>query len=178
MTWQEFRNLEFPDDDLFIYELIDGELVKKAAPSPLHQRVSKNLEFAYQLFLREHPIGEVFHAPIDVVFEENNACQPDICFISTEREFIVDLNEGILGAPDLIVEIISPGSIRRDRVDKKELYERFTVNEFWLIDPINRTVEIYSMKENAYVLHQFLETEGEATSTVLTGFVVEIGSLF
>lgn len=178
LTWQEFRNLEFPDDDLFIYELINGELVKKATPSPLHQRVSKNLEFAFQLFLREHSIGELFHAPVDVMLDENNGCQPDILFISKERDFIVDLHEGILGAPDLIVEIISPGSIRRDRVDKKNLYERFAVREFWLIDPANRTVEIYVMQENAYALHQFLEAEGKATSKVLPDLEVEIATIF
>lgn len=178
LTWQEFRDMQFPDDDLFIYELIDGILVKKAAPAPPHQETLAELIFAFKTFLREHPLGRVFPAPIDVFFDEHNGVQPDLCFVLNERDFLIDPREGILGAPDLLIEIISPGSVRHDRVDKKNLYERFAVKEFWLIDPANKTVEIFTIESNAYQLNQFLETSGKARSAVLQGFEMEISTLF
>ncbi len=178
LTWQEFREMEFPDDDRFIYELINGILVRKAAPTPLHQLVSQRFEFALESFLREKPLGKYFHAPIDVFFDDYNATQPDICFVSEKRSFIIDLNEGILGAPDIIVEILSPGSVRYDRGIKKNLYEKFAVKEYWIIDPNNRAVEIYVIHENAYQTHAILEAEGKAQSPGLPGFEVDLQVLF
>jgi len=178
MTWREFHEMEFPDDDLFIYELINGILVKKSAPKPIHQLLSQRIEYVLENFLRQTPLGQYFHAPIDVFFDEYNAVQPDICFLTTERSFLIDLNEGILGAPDLIVEILSPGSLRFDRGTKKDLYERFAVKEYWIVDPNNRAVEVYVMRENAYAVHDIFEAEGKITSTVLPGFELEINELF
>lgn len=174
----EFQTLEFPDDDLFIYELLNGELVKKSAPKPIHQLYSRRITKSLEQFLEATPLGEFFYAPVDVFFDDHNAVQPDICFLTTERSFLIDLNEGILGAPDLIVEILSPGSLRFDRGDKKDLYERFAVKEYWIVDPNNRAVEVYFMRENAYAVHDIFEAGGKITSTVLLGFELEINELF
>lgn len=170
--------MEFADEDIFIYELLNGELVKKSAPKPLHQLCSQRIEFALETHLRQNPVGQYFHAPVDVFFDDNNGVQPDICFLKSERTFLIDLNEGIMGAPDLIMEIISPGSIRYDRGDKKNLYERFAVKEYWIIDPNNRSVEVFVMRDNAYVLHEIQESTGKITSSVLSGFEVEVSDLF
>lgn len=178
LTVREFREMDFPENDPFIYELINGELVRKQAPSPKHQETVAELIFLLKTYLKANPNGRIFPAPTDVFLDENNNIQPDISFVSEARDFLVDDKNGILGTPDLIMEIISPGNVRRDRVTKMELYERFAVREYWLIDPNNRTVEIYVMRENRYAEHQFLEAEGKAISTVMTGFELEIKDLF
>ena len=92
--------------------------------------------------------------------------------------FIIENEDYINGAPDLIVEVISLGSIRRDRIDKKELYQRFAVKEFWLIDPQNKTVEIYVFENDNYRLHEFQEQEGKVTSIVFEGFETDIKEIF
>ncbi len=178
MTSAAFRELEFPDDDLFIYELLDGELAKKSAPKPIHQLISQRIEFALANFLQANPLGRFFHAPVDVFLDEYNTVQPDICFLSTDRCFLIDLNEGIMGAPDLVVEILSPGSLRYDRGNKKDTYERFAVKEYWIVDPNNRAVEIYVMRENAYSTHGIFESGEKASSSLLAGFEIEISELF
>jgi Uma2 family endonuclease len=129
-------------------------------------------------FAKQNNLGRTFVAPIDVFFDDYNFVQPDICFVSKERDFIVDNKNGIFGAPDLIVEVISPGSVRRDRVTKKELYLHFGVKEFWLVDPANRTIEIYVLRNDAYAEHQFLEEEGNVNSTILAGFELDLAALF
>ena len=178
VTWEEFRNMELDDNDPYIYELFNGIIMKRAAPSLIHQKASRNLVTDITNFLRLNPLGEVYSAPVDVEFDKYNAFQPDLAFVSNERSFLFEDGDYIKGAPDLIVEIISPGNVRRDRVEKKEICQQFAVREYWLIDPLSQTVEIYVMRDNAYQLHDFLEQTGKATSTVLTGFELEISTLF
>ncbi len=178
MTSAAFRELEFPDDDLSIYELLNGQLVKKSAPKPLHQQVSRRITKALEHFLEGKTLGEFFYAPVDVFLDEHNTVQPDICFVSTERAFLIDLHEGIMGTPDLIVEILSPGSVRYDRGIKKDVYERFALKEYWIVDPNNRSVEVYVMRENAFITHGVYEAGDKADSVLLTGFELEIDVLF
>ena len=178
VTWEEFRNMELDDNDPYIYELFNGIIMKRAAPSLIHQKASRNLVTDITNFLRLNPLGEVYSAPVDVEFDKYNAFQPDLAFVSNERSFLFEDGDYIKGVPDLIVEIISPGNVRRDRVEKKEICQQFAVREYWLIDPLSQTVEIYVMRDNAYQLHDFLEQTGKATSTVITGFELEISTLF
>jgi Uma2 family endonuclease len=178
ITVKEFHEMEFPETDHFIYELINGELMRKQAPQPLHQQISRRISAAFEVFLAEQPIGDFFYAPIDVFFDDFNNTQPDLLFIKNDRSFIIDLHNGIMGAPDLIVEIISPSSIKIDRFDKKEMYKVFAVKEYWLIDPKNQTAEIYVFEGDDYKLHQFLETEGKVKSIVLSGLDMDIATMF
>ena len=178
ITVQEFQEMEFPENDFFIYELINGEIMRKQAPKPLHQLVAWNLTAAFVTFLAKNPIGRGFFAPIDVFFDKYNNTQPDVLFIKSDRSFIIDLENGIMGAPDLIVEIISPSSIKMNRFDKKELYKKFAVKEYWIIDPKNQTVEIHVFKDNDYTLHQFLEIEGVVNSTVMLGLDLDVKNVF
>ena len=110
-------------------------------------------------------------------FDEYNNTQPDILFIREERAFIVT-RDGIEGQPDLIVEVISPSSIKNDRVTKKDLYLKFGVMEYWLIDPIYQTVEIYALEQDKYVLKFMLVESGEVASQVLEGFKIDIKAIF
>ena len=123
-------------------------------------------------------MGKVYSAPADVEFDKYNAFQPDLSFVTKERSFLYEDGDYIRGAPDLILEVISPGNVRRDRKEKKDICQQFAVREYWLIDPLSQTIEIYVMRDNDYQLHDFLEQTGKATSTVLTGFELEISTLF
>ncbi len=163
---------------MHFYELINGSIGKRTAPSLHHQKASINLASYMNLYVKEKKLGAMFTAPVDVFIDEHNGYQPDICFVSTERSFLIEAGDCIRSTPDLVVEIISPGSVRHDRVDKKDNYEKYAVRELWLIDPLNRSVEIYVMHENAYQTHAFQEKEGVVTSTVLAGFSVDIKDIF
>lgn len=177
-SWAEFREMEFEDADLFIYELLEGMLVKRTAPSLPHQRVSRRLTFLLEKFLLEHPIGEFFPAPTDVAFDDHSGVVPDLSYVSNERNFILYRDDYIAGVPDVIFEIISPGTGRRDRVEKKELYEKFGLKEYWLVDPSNKTVEIFIMENNTLQRASFVELEEIATSTVISGFSVHLKDVF
>ena len=119
ITYSQFRQMEFDDNDRFLYELINGVLIKKTAYQPLHQRISSQLFFQLNNFIEKGTLGEVFYGPLDVFLDEENVPQPDLVFVSNAHSSIIDDKDGILGVPDLVVEIISPSSIRLDRVDKK-----------------------------------------------------------
>jgi Uma2 family endonuclease len=179
ITYSEFRQMEFDDNDPYIYELINGILVKKSAPQPRHQRISRKLLRLMDEFIQKNALGEVFYAPIDVFLDPENAPQPDLVFVSAARSFIIDEIEGILGVPDLVVEIISPSSIRLDRVDKKELYEKFGVAEYWLIDPKNTAIEVFSFQNGRYKSMAFAnDLSDKITSNALSGFEVFLSDIF
>ena len=165
-------------DGCSFYDLINEDFRRLPPPTPPHQRVISRLTARMETFVSEKKLGHVFPAPLDVFLGEGNCVQPDVLFVSKDREFIIDNQNGIMGAPDLIVEVISPGYVRRDRVEKKEVYEQFAVREYWIVDPDHRTVEIFAMQNNAYTLHAFLEKEGKAASSILEGFEVDVQSLF
>ena len=178
MTWNEFRDAEFEDHDLYIYELLNEKLVRRTAPSVKHQDVVNNLSFLFNLHNKNKELGRLYLAPIDVYFDDGNGVQPDLSFIKKERLFIIENEDYINGAPDLIVEVISPGSVRRDKVDKKDLYQRFAVKEFWLIDPQNQTIEVYIIENDVYKLHDFQEQKGKISSILLEGFEVDLETVF
>ena len=138
-TYDEYLNL--PDDGKR-YEVIDGELVMVADPYTIHQTVSGNLEYELRTFIKKHKLGKIFDAPTDVVLNEYNVVQPDILFIARDRLDIIT-EKNISGAPDLIVEILSPSTAYYALLEKKELYEKFGVKEYWIVDPKKQRVEVF-----------------------------------
>ena len=168
--------VQLPDDGKR-YEIIGGELFMTPTPIPLHQRVSRELEFLLLEFVKAHQLGEVYDAPIDVVFNEENVVQPDILFISSENLKIIT-EKNIQGAPDLIIEILSPATAYNDLVNKKELYAQFGVREYWIVDPQKQWVEIYRLVKEEYQLHRKAVGTGTVASGVLNGFQVNLSSLF
>lgn len=174
----EFREMLFNDDDNYYYEIINGEMIQKSAPSPMHQRICRKLTVIFDNFINDKKLGEIFQAPIDVYLDEYNKPQPDILFVSNAQKAIVT-NDGIFGIPDLIIEIISPSSVIRDRIEKKNLYERIGVQEFWLVDPQYASIEIYTIKNNRYELHSAATTiEGELASALFEGLTVNLTEVF
>ena len=168
-TYTDYLTL---DDDQR-YELIEGELLMVAAPDVLHQDLSRDLEFVMWQYVKEKGLGKVLFAPVDVVLDEENVVQPDIIFIAREHLGIVH-KRGIMGGPDLVVEILSPSSIYEDRYRKKTLYERFGIPEYWIVDQANRTIEVFVLGEGGYQLFSFASEKGAITSKVIAGFAVEL----
>ncbi len=157
-------------------QLINGELIMSPAPTPYHQRISRTLFLLLEKFAKKS--GEVFYSPIDLYIDKKNVFQPDLLYISSaNHQFITQ--RGIEGPPDLIVEIISPSNIFSDRNTKKKIYLNFGVSEYWIVDPGNKTLEVYlKNQENTDVPHFYLAGEGEVKSTVLTDLSFDLKDIF
>jgi Uma2 family endonuclease len=138
-------------DDGRIYEVIDGELYVAPSPGTAHQRVCGNLYGYLWQYLRAHPRGEVFTAPLGVVLDAENAVQPDLVYVAHERAHIIT-ERGIEGVPDLVVEVLSPSTEARDRGIKLRRYARAGVPHYWIVDPGQRTLEVYRLAEGGYML--------------------------
>jgi Uma2 family endonuclease len=145
-------------------EIIDGDLYVIPSPVTKHQAVSGNLEFLLRLYLRDRPLGRLYHAPCDVIFSDLDIVQPDIIYISNERAGIIT-EKNIRGAPDLLVEILSESSRRTDEVIKRKLYERYGVGEYWIVDPVVETIKVYRPEGTAY---QRVAEFSNETADVLT----------
>lgn len=173
-TYRELQNLEADENEL--YELINGKLMKRASPTTAYQRMVKKLSMKMDAFINKKKLGELFFAPIDVVLDEHNMVQPDILFVSEQKHDIVQ-EAYIAGVPDLVVEILSPSSIARDRDTKMKLYAQFKVSEYWIVDPLAPCIEVYKLGENVYNLYSYVYEKGEVESTILEKFKLKISSL-
>jgi Uma2 family endonuclease len=145
LTYEDYCAL--PDDGLR-YEIIDGLLFSEPSPWLAHQRAVGNLIFTLHAHVRERGLGEVF-TRVDVILDQRTVVVPDIVFVARERAGIVT-ERAIEGAPDLIVEVLSPGTVRRDRVAKRNTYARHGVRHCWLVDPAEKTLEAFELIEGAY----------------------------
>ena len=139
---------EWPDDGRR-YELYDGEVVVVPMPFPRHQRVAFNIGEILRDYERRMG-GLVFGVPIDIVFSEHNVVQPDVVFFRQERRHLIDMMAATRAAPDLAVEVLSRGTEARDRGRKMQLLARFGVPEYWIVDPVKNTLEIYVLRGPAY----------------------------
>ncbi|QWK19245.1 MAG: Uma2 family endonuclease [Hydrogenobacter thermophilus] len=148
------------------YQLIEGELIMSPAPSPEHQRSSKRLFTKLYSLLEETKRGEVFYAPIDVYLDEENAYQPDIVVVLEGSKAKIT-EKGIEGAPDLVVEILSPSTAYYDLRVKKEVYEKAGVKEYWIVDPHMKSIEVYSNTPEGFRLVSEAKKEGKARSELL-----------
>lgn len=129
-------------------QLVNNQLVTSPAPTSKHQRVSRAIFRQLDAFVLAHQLGEVFYAPIDVYLDEENVFEPDLVFISNERLHI--FKDNIYGAPDLVVEVLSPGTENRDKRDKKTVYEKYRVKEYWIAHPITKKVLGYRLEGNHF----------------------------
>ncbi len=192
LTYPELRLLPY---DGRRYELVDGELYVNgektspetdiseaefnASPSPTekHQRVVRNLLISMGNFTRTNKLGAVYSAPFDVVFGEKTALQPDILFISSAHRGIIG-PEYVLGAPDLVAEILSASNPALDRVAKFEQYARHGVGEYWIIDPLAETVEVYRLTGSSYELKGTLSGDDKLGTPLLPGWKSSARDLF
>jgi len=176
LTVKEFLELDIFEDGYF-YELLNGEIVKRSSPDTDHQNASSNLTFILQSFVRAKKLGQIFFAPYDVYLDEENMPQPDIIFVAKENKAII--KKGCIeGAPNLVVEILSPGTFKKDRGEKFKLYRASGISEYWIVDPRSQTVEIYVLQNGDYDLVSYAVEKGEVESQVLTALRVEAADIF
>lgn len=159
------------------YELRNYQIIEMPSPRRIHQRIVKDLTKALDDFVLKNQLGEVYVAPFDVVFDEGNTCQPDIIFLSATKSDI-SKEEGIIGVPDLLVEVVSKGSVVRDYVEKKNDYEKFGVQEYWIIDPLSETIIVNALENDRYIVYSSVEESGTAQSKLLAGFELTFEEVF
>lgn len=174
-TVTDYRNL--PESETRRYELLRGELYMTPGPVPYHQQIVRNLEYALWEFVREHQLGEVFFAPLDVVLSDEDVVQPDILFIRNEHSGIIQ-EHAIHGAPNVIVEILSPSTAERDRTYKRTLYARSGVSEYWLVDPETQTVEVLTLEAKGYLQAGHYERGQTLNSPLLSGLQIPLNDVF
>lgn len=155
-------------------ELLDGVLMMSPAPIPQHQRASNRVERLVESLM---PDGEMFHAPIDLYFDDHNVVQPDVVWVAANSRCQVTAQR-LEGPPELIVEIFSPGTERQDRKKKFELYERFGVAEYWMLDPLETYIEVHALEAGRYQRVGVFEPGDEFVSPILGGQVVEVKRFF
>lgn len=171
LTYEDYAKT--PDDER--WELIDGELIPMGSPTVPHQSVDALLGYEF-VRLAKQGLGRVFHS-IDVVLSPHNTFRPDLIFISNERADIIT-HANIQGAPDLVVEIRSPSTAELDEVTKRELYEQYSVREYWLADPEAQTVTVLLLGENGYEIAGIYAKDDTLTSPTLEGFSINLSDIF
>ena len=169
--------LAIPEEDENRYELIDGELCMAPAPTWEHQESTINLAAMLRHFVLENGLGRVGASPIDVYLSEEDVFQPDIVLVSVERLDIIH-SSGVHGAPDLVIEMLSPSAEQRDLTIKRERYAMFAVKEYWLADPIAKTITVLRLRNGAFE-QVGVFAEGMSVETpLLPGLVVDVGAVF
>jgi len=167
----------FPDDGNR-YELIEGELFVSRAPKLFHQIVVTNIIAVVRPFLDRNPIGIIVPGA-GVIFSQFSGVIPDLVFISNEQRGEIASGDKITGAPVLVIEILSPGAdnARRDRIAKRQLYAKYGVKEYWILDPENRAIEVYVLVGEMLNLFKVHTDRDEITSSVLPGFSCRVADI-
>lgn len=178
LTYEDF--LLFPDDGKR-HELIDGEHYVTPSPSVRHQRLMGRIYFAIEGHLRAHPaLGEVCVAPLDVRFSHWDIVVPDLLFVASDQPHIVT-EKNIVGAPALVVEILSPSTKKRDQQIKRRLFERSGVREYWMVDPDRNAIVIHRRDEGGAFPRVGELTAAEnavLTTPLLPGLALPLAQLF
>lgn len=177
LTYDDF--LLFPDDGLR-HELIDGRHYVTASPNLRHQRILGNLFEAIRLYLRQHPVGEVFIAPFDVIFSKFDVVEPDLLYISHERAKSILTPDNVRGVPELVVEVGSKSTHVRDETIKRELYERTGVAEYWTIDTYDDVIRVYRHADGTFPapLELHRDKNDALTTPLLPGFSAPLAAIF
>ena len=164
-----------PDDGLR-HEIIEGEHYVTPSPATRHQRILLNLTYLIQSYLETHPVGEMFFAPFDVLLSEFNIFVPDLVYISKERSHQLTA-KNLQGAPNLVVEILSPSTKSRDKRLKRDVYKRTGVEEYWTVDPDQRVVDVYRRAAGTFREPIRYECVRTLTTPLLPGLEVPLDKI-
>ena len=173
-TYEDYRTA--PPDKR--YELLDGELLLTPAPNLKHQRLQLRLGMRLAGFIEERALGELFFAPCDVVLSDTDVVQPDLLFVSHDHAHLLIGGDNVRGAPDLVVEILSPATADRDRGYKRALYAKHGVTEYWLVDPVAETVSILRPRGGALIVAHTFGRNETLRSPLLVGFELDLDDVF
>jgi Uma2 family endonuclease len=169
--------LKKQSNDFDLTEIINGEERMPPSPFTRHQELVSNLFYEIREFIKKNNIGKVFLSPLDVIFEDNvNRLQPDLIFIKTENLAISQ--DWIRGVPDMVAEIVSKGSFEKDTIEKKAIYEKYGVKEYWIVFPEFETIEVYTLIDGKYKMLCAAEGAGIVKSKIIEGFEIDIKTVF
>jgi Uma2 family endonuclease len=176
LTYEDY--LLFPDDGRR-HELIGGEHYVTPSPVRKHQRVSARLQHSLGPFVDENRLGFLYSAPFDVILSDEDVVQPDLLFVSRQRTAI-EQDHGIVGAPDLVVEILSESNRKTDEITKRKLYEWAGVLEYWVVDPVLETVKIYRLDGGIYerIAELSVEAGDRLETPLLPGLAIALARIF
>jgi len=178
LTYDDF--VHFPDDGKR-HELIDGEHYVTPSPNLRHQKILGRLYLTIASWLQVNPIGEMFLSPLDVVFSDFDVVEPDLLYVSNERGAEVLTPKHVRGAPDLVVEIGSPSTRKRDETIKRRLYERNSgVSEYWVVDPELDVIRVYRREGERFGRPGELgrESGDVLTTPLLPGLEIDLPGIF
>lgn len=158
--------------DWDLTQIINGKEIEMPSPLTNHQKISRLLQKFFEKFIEENQLGEIFNAPLEVIFEEGvNRVQPDLIFVSKDNYSIIQ--DWIRGVPDLLVEVVSKGSFYIDTIDKKEIYQKYGVKEYWIVFPEYDTIEVYSLENQSFKLFSRGTDEEIVKSKLLAGLEIK-----
>lgn len=173
LTYEDYAKL--PGETGYTLQLIEGCIVRDPAPTFLHQRVSRRLQqilIAY--FAETDPKGEVFNAPLDIFLDDYTVVQPDLVYLPSTRPAKRDPIDSL---PELVVEILSPSTVRTDRVRKLNCYQKAGIPHYWMVDPIDGFIQCYELQDGLFKILVSLD-EGTITHPAFPGLEFELGDLF
>ncbi|MCY4652538.1 MAG: Uma2 family endonuclease [Dehalococcoidia bacterium] len=159
------------------YELLDGELIALSSPDMAHQRLKSHLGATIWEYVSDAELGEVYMSPTDVYFSDTDAVQPDILFFFKDRSYI-RTGKNIRGAPDLVVEILSPSTSANDWGYKRDLYAKHGVKEYWLVDPYAKQGMGMLLKDGGYEIVAVYREDDTLRSPMLERFELDLGRVF
>jgi len=177
LNYEDF--LYFPEDGKR-HELIDGDHYVTAAPNLKHQTVVGNLNLLLLAFVRASRLGKVWASPVDVLLSDHDVVEPDLVFLSRDRMDLAADGAKIAGPPDLVIEVLSPSTRRKDAITKRHLYEKFGVGEYWLVDPELETIEVYRLRRGNFRREAELSAERADVlkSPLFPGLEIAVAEVF
>jgi len=159
------------------YQLIQGDLITAPAPNLFHRTIVGKIYRLLANFLDRHPAGCVFIAPCDVYLSAHDVVQPDLLFVA-QANVNVFAEDGVHGAPDLVVEVISPATAQLDKKSKRRIYARAGVKELWLVDPLLLQIQIYDFARDTAKPVQFVEEDETFATALLPGLKISAAEIF
>ncbi len=172
----EFLDLDVEEG--YIYELINGIVMRRTSPDLIHQDASMMLSTLLNSFILTKKLGKLYAAPTDVYLTEFDLVVPDLTFVAVGNPSVLEGSRCVQGIPDLIIEILSKGTQSIDRGKKMKQYQANKVLEYWIVDPRLQSIEVYEWRETGYELVSYAEEEGDIVSSVLAEFKLEVKGVF
>ena len=175
-TYQDY--LELPEQPGYRFEILEGILIKEPSPNVRHQRVSRRLQRILEdYFWKIDSEGEVFNAPLDVTFHDITVVQPDLFYVSGQQKKIIKDNR-VDGSPTLVVEILSPSTGRKDRLQKLLIYQKYEIQHYWLVNPEDKTIECFFLKDGICALVVAGMDEEVIEHPSFKGLAIELSNLW
>ena len=174
LTVHDYR--ELPDGPPY-FQLIEGEIYMSPSPNWFHQQIITNLAQIFLRYLDKKDIGKIFFAPLDTYLTDLNVYHPDLLFVSNQRRSLLG-EHGVDGAPDFVVEVLSPRTARFDRGPKRDIYGRTGVQELWIIDPELKTVQVFRFAESADAPVATYGIEQGFSSPIFPGVAIAVAEIF